>query len=154
MNATVTIRAATREDLPGILALYAQPGYDDGKVLEIADAVAIFEKMSTYPFYKLHVAEQDGRILGTYALLVMDNIGHLGTPSAIVESVAVAPECQGLGIGKRMMGHAMAEAAQAGCYKLALSSNIKRVMAHEFYDKLGFRRHGLSFVVEAGPHHE
>ena len=153
MSAQVNIRTASKEDMPGILALYAQPGYDDGEVLPIAEAVAIFEKMATYPFYRVHVAEQGGRILGTYALLVMDNIGHLGTPSAIVESVAVAPDCQGLGIGKRMMGHAMAEAAQAGCYKLALSSNIKRLQAHEFYDKLGFRRHGLSFVVnpEASP---
>jgi len=35
----------------------------------------------------------------------------------------------------------------AGCYKLALSSNLKRAGAHRFYDSLGFERHGFSFVT-------
>ena len=36
---------------------------------------------------------------------------------------------------------------RAGCYKLALSSNLKRADAHRFYDSLGFERHGFSFVT-------
>jgi hypothetical protein len=31
--------------------------------------------------------------------------------------------------------------------KLALSSNVRRVYAHRFYETLGFERHGLSFAV-------
>ena len=37
------------------------------------------------------------------------------------------------------------------CYKLVLSSNAKRARAHEFYDKLGFRRHGISFWIDLPP---
>ena len=40
------IRVATQADLPGILALYAQPDFDDGLVLEIDQAQAIFARMS------------------------------------------------------------------------------------------------------------
>jgi GNAT superfamily N-acetyltransferase len=47
-----------------------------------------------------------------------------------------------------MMTHAMAQAQQAGCYKLALSSNHERKDAHAFYASLGFAQHGLSFVIE------
>ncbi|WP_366914974.1 hypothetical protein [Polaromonas sp.] len=36
-------------------------------------------------------------------------------------------------------------AAESGCYKLALSSNLKREKAHAFYDALDFERHGYSF---------
>ena len=36
----------------------------------------------------------------------------------------------------------------AGCYKMALSSNLKREAAHRFYDSLGFGRHGYSFLIE------
>jgi GNAT superfamily N-acetyltransferase len=77
----------------------------------------------------------------------MENIGHMGSPSAIVESVAVAPDAQGMGVGKALMAHALAIAAANNCYKLALSSNIRRTSAHAFYDRLGFQRHGVSFVV-------
>jgi GNAT superfamily N-acetyltransferase len=44
--------------------------------------------------------------------------------------------------------HALAEARERGCYKLALSANMKRDRAHAFYEALGFRRHGYSFLVE------
>ena len=57
------------------------------------------------------------------------------------------PDQQGRGIGKQMMRFAMDRARAASCYKLALSSNLKRDAAHAFYDSLGFQRHGYSFLV-------
>lgn len=146
-----SLRDAAESDLPAILALAAQPGMDDGVVLDIDAATAIYRKMARYPSYRVFVAVQDDTVVGTYALLVMDNLGHMGAPSAIVEQVLVAPNVQGGGIGTVMMRHAMEQARAARCYKLVLSSNIKRTAAHEFYDKLGFTRHGLSFRVELRP---
>lgn len=87
-------------------------------------------------------------MVGTYALLIMHNLAHRGAPSAIVEDVVVAQDQQGRGIGRRMMAHAMQQAREAGCYKLALSSSARRKGAHAFYESLGFAQHGLSFVVE------
>lgn len=142
------IREASLSDLPGILALYQQPDYDGGDVVDLEHAARLFERMARYPFYRIHVACTDGRIIGTFALLVMDNIGHHGAPSAIVEAVAVAPDVQGQGLGAAMMAHAMNVARTRGCYKLALTSNLRRIRAHAFYDKLGFARHGVSFMVD------
>ncbi len=144
----IDIRPAVRSDLSSVLALYAQPGYDDGKVLGDAQAETIFFRMAEYPFYRLYVALEGAEIVGTYTLLIMINIGHLGTPSAVVESVAVAPSRQGRGIGEAMMEHAIATAEKNGCYKLTLSSNLRRTGAHAFYNQLGFRQHGVSFVVD------
>ena len=147
MSGEVAVRLAVTADVAAILELYAQPGYDDGHVLPLAEARAIFERAASYPFYSFYVAELDGRLVGTYALLVMENIGHLGKPSSIVESVAVAPDIQGKGIGRKMMQHAIQQAAERGCYKLSLSSNSKRQRAHDFYKGLGFEQHGISFFV-------
>jgi len=47
-----------------------------------------------------------------------------------------------------MMRHALAEARDKGCYKAALSTNARRERAHAFYESLGFRRHGYSFLVD------
>jgi ribosomal protein S18 acetylase RimI-like enzyme len=147
MKPSLTCRPASRADLPGILRLYAQPDLDDGRVLLLPEAEAIFDRMRRYPNYKLYVALRDGNIAGTFALLIMDNLGHMGAPSAVIEDVAVDPALQGCGIGKTMLCHALEAARQAGCYKATLSSNLARERAHRFYDSLGFERHGYSFQV-------
>ena len=148
---SLLIREATDDDLPAVLALYAQPGMDDGQVLTLAEARALLARFRQYPSYRLWVAcdpAQSDELVGTYALLIMDNLAHRGTPSAIVEDVVVAAGQQGMGIGRQMMAHAMQQAREAGCYKLALSSNLRRKGAHAFYESLGFAQHGLSFVVD------
>jgi GNAT superfamily N-acetyltransferase len=145
---SITIRQANSVDLPDVLALYAQPDLDDGRVLSEEDARKVFSAFSHYPSYGLFVAQDGQTIVGSYALLVMHNLAHCGTPSAIAEDVVVAHSRHGQGIGRQMMAHAMDQAKQSGCYKLALSSNHKRKDAHAFYESLGFAQHGLSFVIE------
>jgi GNAT superfamily N-acetyltransferase len=104
---SLCLRTASKSDLPDVLRLYAQPDLDNGNVLPISDAERIFEKMLRYPNYKIYVAVTEDRVVGTFALLVMDNLGHLGVPSAIIEDVAVDPLLQGQGIGKAMMRYAI-----------------------------------------------
>lgn len=148
---TIFIREATGDDLPQVLALYAQPGFGDGELLSDAEAREIFAQFGRYPHYRLYVACEESapqQVIGTFAMLVMHNLAHKGTPSAIVEDVAVDESRRGLGIGRLMMDEAVAKAREAGCYKLALSSNQRRAGAHAFYDSLGFERHGYSFVID------
>jgi GNAT superfamily N-acetyltransferase len=150
VESSLLIRPATAADLPAVLALYAQPDMDDGDVLPVPEAERLFARFAAHPDYTLYVVENGPRVVGTFALLVMDNLGHRGAPSAIVEDVVVAPDSQGSGVGQRMMGFAIARAREKGCYKLMLSSNLKRERAHAFYDKLGFERHGYSFRIDLG----
>jgi GNAT superfamily N-acetyltransferase len=134
-----------------VLALYEQPDMDNGRVLTLEQAEQLLAQFSQYPDYHLYVACYTARaqeVVGTFALLVMHNLAHCGTPSAIVEDVVVSPAQQGQGIGKKMMAHACELARQAGCYKLVLSSNQKRARAHAFYESLGFQRHGFSFLMD------
>lgn len=147
---SITMREAVAGDIPAVLELYAQPGMDNGRVLGQDEAQQLYAEFARYPNYHLYVAcdEGDAAVVGSYALLVMHNLAHRGTPSAVAEDVVVAPDRQGQGIGRRMMAHAMEQARAAGCYKLALSSNRKRQAAHAFYESLGFAQHGLSFVIE------
>jgi len=140
----LNIREATESDLPVLLALYAQLGEDDGRALTVEQARAIFRRMAAYPDYRVYLAELDGEPVGTFALLVMDNLGHLGAPSAILEDVVVDVDCRGLGIGQQMMDFATGLCRRKGCYKFFFSSTA----AHRFYENLGFRRHGFSFYLD------
>jgi len=142
------IRIATHEDLPEILSLYSQLETDDTQVLELEKAKAIFDKMKSYPDYHVYVAEADGVIIGTFALAIMDNLAHMGARSGLIEDVAVSPLLHGQGIGKQMMKFAIEICREKSCYKISLSSNLKRKNAHEFYEGIGFKIHGYSFQME------
>lgn len=151
MSAGLLMRPADAADLPQVLALYGPQGLGDAQVLSPEAAADILAQFARYPNYRLWVAADAGdtrRVRGSYALLVMHNLAHMGTPSAIVEDVVVDPVLRGRGIGRLMMTHAMQQAREAGCYKLALSSNRRREAAHAFYESLGFERHGFSFVID------
>lgn len=151
MDLSVSFREAAKEELSEILRLYAQPDLDDGKVLPLSEALSRFERIAGYPDYKIHVALCEERIVGTFALLIMDNLAHMGAPSAVIEDVAVDPEWHGRGIGRRMMEYGARICERKGCYKMVLSSNLKRTRAHAFYESLGFERHGYSYRLSAQP---
>lgn len=144
----VQIREAEETDLPDVLRLYALPDFDDGHALPLQDAVERLRRMRSYPDYRLYVALLDGRIVGTFTLLIAEKILHMGAKAAIVDDVIVDTHCRGRAIGKSMMAAAMDMARARGCYKLALSTNAKRIEAHKFYESLGFARHGYSYVIE------
>lgn len=148
IHANIKIRKAFVKDLPAIIHLYAQPEMDNGNVLSKSEAKIIFKKMKSYPSYHIFVATLEDKIVGTFALLIMDNLAHMGTLSGVIEDVAVDPQHQGKGVGKIMMAFAMEQCKKAGCYKLALSSNIKRQKTHKFYESLGFKQHGISFAID------
>jgi GNAT superfamily N-acetyltransferase len=143
----ITMREANENDLFAILSLYAQLGQDDGSVLSLDEASRIFSKIKSYPDYRHHVALAGDKVIGVFALLIMDNLGHMGAPSAILEDVVVAEGVRGQGIGKRMMDYANDLCRRKGCYKMTFSSNINREAAHRFYESLGFRKHGYSYYI-------
>ncbi|RUQ27418.1 MAG: GNAT family N-acetyltransferase [Candidatus Competibacteraceae bacterium] len=150
-DSPVSCRKAAKEDISEVLRLYAQPDLDSGKVLSLSNAERHFERITGYPDYAIYIASCEGKIVGTFALLIMDNLAHMGSPSAIIEDVAVDPEWQGRGVGKLMMKYALQICGEKGCYKAVLSSNLMRERAHAFYEALGFERHGYSYRINAQP---
>ncbi len=148
MNARLVIDDAQRDDIPSLLALYTASGLDTLGPHDEAVVTAAWDRMHhAVPGVRVFVARQANGVVGTYTLFILPLLAHAGAPEAIVEDVAVHPDAQGRGVGRALMQHAMDLAREAGCYKLALSSNQKRVDAHAFYEKLGFARHGVSFAV-------
>lgn len=143
----IVIREAREGDIERILDLYRSAGIEAADGFTPDEARAQLRIFRRYPSYRVFVAEVDGEIAGTYELLIMDNLAKRGRRSGVVEDVAVSPRHQGQGIGRAMMLHAREQCQAAGCYKFVLSSGLKRTGAHDFYDALGFERHGVSFRV-------
>lgn len=142
------IREAREEDAEQLSLLLRE--IDGEEFLSPEEIKEKLKVMQNYSFCKVFVAVEEGRddtIVGTFTLYILDNLGHRGTPLAVVESVITHQDHRRKGVGRSMILKAMEIAAERGCYKLVLSSDIKREGAHTFYDRLGFVRHGVSFRV-------
>ena len=56
-----------------------------------------------------------------------------------LSKMAVSPELRGLGIGRRLLQHAITQAKQIGAKSLFLGSNAKLKNAVHLYESVGFR---------------
>ena len=56
-----------------------------------------------------------------------------------LSKMAVSPELRGLGIGRRLLQHAIAQAKRIGARSLFLGSNAKLENAVHLYESVGFR---------------
>lgn len=144
----LAIRSAGQADVASLLALYKLLDIELRPEPPIEQARARFAELVSTPGHEIYVAEVGQRLVGTFAMIFVGGLPHGGRDSCIVEDVVVSADMQGFGVGKEMMRFAMARCASFDCYKLALSSHVDRQAAHRFYEGLGFRRHGYSFLID------
>ncbi len=136
---SVAFRQATRADVPAVLALLQ----DDrlGAAREGADLdhyLAAFDAMTAEGGNTLIVGERDGAVVATYQLTFIAGLSLRATRRAQVESVRVASELRGGGIGEAMLADAEARARAAGCGLVQLTMNRARTDARRFYERIGF----------------
>jgi N-acetylglutamate synthase-like GNAT family acetyltransferase len=141
------IRQAKEKDIPRILDLYQQLSLSPGtyKKAPVEECKRVFKKMGQVPGYSLLVAEEDGEVVGTTVLAILPGFAHGTSPFAVIEYVVVDENVRNKGIGKIMMEYCMAQAREAGCYKIMLTSDIRRERAHQFYRSLGFEASAEGF---------
>ena len=146
----IDLREAILADADTLAALLAQMDDDepqhapdfDGKYMR-----EILSDMAAYPDFRAYLVFDRGEPVGSFSLMIFSSPSHRGTRQAMLDAVVVARSRRGAGIGEAMIRRALQIAAGAGCYKMTLSSNLKRVDAHRFYESIGFRQHGISFSM-------
>jgi GNAT superfamily N-acetyltransferase len=89
----------------------------------------------------VYVARQDGRAVGCLTITEHDR-------NADVEMVAVAPEARGHGIAGKLLGHALADAAERG---LQTSTLVATRLGRPVYERLGYRPFGVLQMWERRP---
>jgi len=127
-------------DVAAVVALLADDAL--GAARETADLEtyrAAFARMQTEGTNRLIVGEDDtGRIVATYQITVISGLSLRAARRALIESVRVAADLRGQGIGALLMADAEARARAAGCRLMQLTTHASRKDAHRFYDRLGF----------------
>jgi GNAT superfamily N-acetyltransferase len=143
----IIVRQALEKDIPRILELYRQLSFhpEDYHVPPLYEVIKAFRKIEEYPGYKLLVAEDSGNVVGTTVLAVLPGFAHGTSPFGVVEYVVVDEAYRSRGIGKLLMESVIALAKEAGCYKIMLTSDVRRERAHKFYKSLGFEASAHGF---------
>ncbi|MGB0926875.1 MAG: GNAT family N-acetyltransferase [Pikeienuella sp.] len=149
---TPNIRQATQEDLAGIVALLVDD--DIGRLRESTDGVldpgyqAAFAAMQSDPNCTLVVGESAGRIVATYQLNFIPGLSHKGGWRGQIESVRVAKDLRGSGIGTFVIQSAIDACRARGCHLVQLAADNTRNDAHRFYERLGFQPSHIGFKLK------
>ena len=135
----VTIRTATPDDAGVLVALHrAGALVDTDADPDLGPYRAALADIAATPGNDVLVAELDGRVVGTCQLIVLRHLQHAGGRCAELESMHVAPDVRGSGVGGVLLEAAVDRARAAGCYRIQLTSNRVRTDAHRFYERHGF----------------
>jgi GNAT superfamily N-acetyltransferase len=133
------IRPIERDDVPDAVRLVigglATPRYEDPDDVD-AYWAAVEETRARRG--DVLVAELDGEVVGLCQVLLFQHFQHVGGWCAEIESVHVRADLRGQGVGASLLAAAEALAAERGCYRIQLTSNLVRADAHRFYQRQGF----------------
>jgi GNAT superfamily N-acetyltransferase len=139
-------------DIQDILLLYEQL-FSNTDQAEVNRATKIREhkkalfEIKQNPNHHLLVAEIEGIIVGTLAIIIIPNLSHMGRPWAIIEHVIVDELHRGRGLGSLLMERAIQLAKGRDCWRVILSSNKQLIDSHKFYESVGLEAYGYSFRV-------
>lgn len=146
------IRRARDTDLHQLIALFAADdigGHGDTTDEEaFEDYLRAFHVIDASPNEQLFVAELSGEIVGTFQILFNRVLTGRGSLSMIIEAVQTRGDMRGKGIGAEMIGYAVEEAKRRDCRQVQLTSNMARVDAHRFYERLGFAKSHFGFKMK------
>ncbi len=136
---TVEFRQAGQGDLPAVLALLRDDklGAARENATDAAYAAA-FARLLEEPDNHVILGVLDGVPVATYQITYITGLSRGATRRAQIESVRVASQMRGLGLGARMFEDAADRARAAGCGLLQLTTDATRADAHAFYERLGF----------------
>ncbi|HET8987911.1 MAG TPA: GNAT family N-acetyltransferase [Humibacillus sp.] len=148
-----TIRTATREDVPAVVAMLADDplGAARENPADTATYAAAYDRVAADPGQHLVVAERDGRVVGTLQLSVIPGLSRRGATRSIIEGVRVATDQRGSGLGAALITWAVEESRRAGCSLVQLTSDATRTDAHRFYERLGFEASHVGFKLALHP---
>ncbi|MEU0069058.1 GNAT family N-acetyltransferase [Streptomyces sp. NPDC006332] len=143
------IRAATRVDVPAIVAMLADDplGAQRESPDDLTPYLAALERLSSDPHQHLVVAVREGRVVGTLQLTVIPGLSRRGSTRSIIEGVRIHADERGSGLGTRLIEWAIDESRRQDCQLVQLTSDNTRSDAHRFYERLGFTASHVGFKL-------
>ena len=100
-------------------------------------AKGIVRKIISDQNHIIHVAENNGKIIGSTTLLIEQKFIHNGGYVGHIEDVVVSKEFEGRGVGIKLVKSLLEIASVRNCYKTILDCKNELI---PFYEKIGFKQ--------------
>jgi GNAT superfamily N-acetyltransferase len=148
---TPIFRPATRADLEAIIPLLADDDLSVGR--ELPDPpldpryLQAWADMAADPHQRPIIMKEDGRLIGNLQLTIIPGLAFRGTKRGLIESVRIASDRRGAGLGEALIRYAVELARAEGCRLVQLTSTNERTEAHRFYGRLGFEATHTGFKL-------
>jgi len=127
-----TIRLAAAADAEDLARLSGQLGYPS----TAEEAIGRLRAVSQYREHAVFVAEVDGRLAGWIHVFLRPSLTT--EPSVEVAGLVVDEHTRSHGIGQGLLAEAERWAVEQDYHTVTLRSNVKRLRAHAFYERLGY----------------
>ncbi len=137
----IEIRKLTINDIDALIKLLEQLWSD--KAIN-KNAVKDVIKNGLSSNCQIYICATDNeKLIGFCSLTVKNNLWFEAN-SGDIDELVVDKEYRNQGVGKLLMNEIEKIAQDYGCQRLYLESASHRTIAHEFYEKLGFKKHTYS----------
>lgn len=140
------IRPATKNDIMPILDLLYE--LDRPKPKTKSEQI-LFEKIITQYIQQkqLFVAIHDSKLVGLVSIMLIPKLNRT-KQELYIPDLIVSSNHRGIGIGKSLITHCIMMAKKKKCFRIRLESGNKRIIAHKFYDSLGFEQYAKTYRLE------
>ncbi len=104
--------------------------------LENSKAKEVLKKIKQDENHIIHVAVDGNKVVGSTTLFIEQKFIHQGGLVGHIEDVVVRKDCEGTGIGIKLVLSLLEYAKMRRCYKTILDCNDN---VKPFYEKIGFK---------------
>jgi GNAT superfamily N-acetyltransferase len=150
--AQLTARPAERRDLAAMLALIADDVLGKNRDMAADDHdpvyLSAFNEITNDPNQLLLIGELAGEIVAMLQMTYIPGLSRRGAVRANIEVMRVKSTLRSQGIGAWLIGEAIGLARTRGCALVQLTSDVQRVEAHRFYERLGFAKSHAGFKLK------
>lgn len=135
------IRPANTSDNQSVKELLSQLGYNSLSTDQIIKKINLYGQ----PNYKLLIMEIHQLVIGFISLHCYESFHSEGKIGRIT-AFCIHHDHQSEGYGKELLKTAEKYFIEAGCTKVEVTSNKRRVQAHDFYLSQGYIEDSRKFV--------
>ena len=129
----LNVRSARAEDAPGIAACACSAYLHYIERIGRQPAPMLEDYAEVIAHHQVHVALQDGVVVGAIVLKLTDEGFYL-------DNVSVRPTVNGQGVGRRLLELAEAEALRQGFSSIYLATHELMTENRELYSRIGYKQ--------------
>lgn len=141
-----TIRPAVAGDLQNLTTLYQHLSPSD-PVLAPDVAIERFSAILAQPGMTVLIGVAGEIAAATVTLIIVPNLTRNGASYALIENVVTHADHRKQGYAGRVIRHAIAQAWNAGCYKVMLLTGSKNPATLRFYENCGFMQDKTGYQI-------